>query len=87
MRDWAGTLKRLSEGLRPRRVFRVSVVFLVVGWVLIQVAGATFGPLGLPGWSLKLLIVLVGLRFLMACALGDDVIALSVEGRQLEEIR
>jgi adenylate cyclase len=70
MRDWAGSLKRFVEEVRRRRVFRVAVVFLVVGWIVIQVAGATFGPLGLPDWSLKLVIMLVVLSFVLACALA-----------------
>ena len=70
MRDWAGSLSRFLEEVRRRRVFRVAVVFLVVGWIVIQVAGATFGPLGLPDWSLKLVIMLVVLSFVLACALA-----------------
>ena len=70
MRDWTGSLKQVFDEFRRRRVFRVAAVFLVVGWVLIQVAGATFGPLGLPEWSVKLVIVLVGLSFVLACALA-----------------
>lgn len=70
MRDWAGSLKRFVEEVRRRRVFRVAVVFLVVGWIVIQVAGATFGPLGLPDWSLTLVIMLVALSFVLACALA-----------------
>src|SRR6476646_3550088 len=70
MRDWAVSLKAFVDELRRRRVFRVAVVFLVVGWVLIQVAGTTFAPLGLPDWSFKLVIVLVVLSFVLACALA-----------------
>lgn len=81
MRDWTGTLRQLFDEFRRRRVFRVAVVFLVVGWVSIQVAGATFGPLGLPDWSLKLVIVLVVLSFVLACALAwtYDVTARGIE--------
>jgi len=70
MRDWAGSVKAFVDELRRRRVFRVAVVFLIVGWVLIQVAGTTFAPLGLPDWSFKLVIVLVVLSFVLACALA-----------------
>src|SRR3954465_2718488 len=70
MRDWSGSLKRFVEEIRRRRVFRVAVVFLVVGWIVIQVAGATFGPLGLPDWSLKLGIMLGVLSFGLAGALA-----------------
>ena len=48
----------MSE-LRRRKVVRVAVVYLVVAWLLIQVAGATFEPLGMPQWSIRLVIVLV----------------------------
>jgi len=59
----------LSE-LRRRKVIRVAAVYLVAAWILIQVAGATFGPIGLPGWTLKLVIVLAALGFPLACALA-----------------
>lgn len=59
----------LSE-LRRRKVFRVAAVYLVAGWLLIQVADATFAPVGLPGWSLTLVIVLVAIGFPLACILA-----------------
>lgn len=70
MSDWTSPLKQAFAELRRRRMFRVIAVYLVVGWLLIQVSGATFGPLGLPEWALKLVIVLVGLGFVIACALA-----------------
>ena len=70
MRDWTATLKRTLAEFRRRRVFRVVAVYLVVGWLLIQVADATFEPLGLPVWATRLLIVLLALGFLLACALA-----------------
>ena len=59
----------MSE-LRRRKVVRVAAVYLVVAWLLIQVAGATFEPLGLPSWSIRLVIVLVALGFPVALALA-----------------
>jgi TolB-like protein/Flp pilus assembly protein TadD len=56
--------------LRRRKVFRVAVVYLVVAWVLIQVAGATFEPMGLPAWTIKLVITLAALGFPLACGLA-----------------
>ena len=53
MRDWAGSLKPFVDELSVAVASSASrSVFLVVGWVLIQVAGATFAPLGLPDWTL-----------------------------------
>ncbi|MBT8085333.1 MAG: winged helix-turn-helix domain-containing protein, partial [Woeseia sp.] len=41
----------LWQELMKRGVVQASVVFLVTGWLLIQVAGETFANLGLPAWS------------------------------------
>lgn len=62
--------KHWVEELRRRKVLRVAVAYLAIAWLLIQVAGATFEPMGLPGWSLKLVIVLVSLGFPLACVLA-----------------
>lgn len=70
MRDWSTAVRRAFAEFRRRRVFRVAAVYLVVGWVLIQVADATFEPLGLPTWAMRLLIVLLALGFVLACALA-----------------
>jgi adenylate cyclase len=56
--------------LGRRKVFRVAAVYLVVAWVVVQVADAVFEPMGLPQWSLRLVIVLAGLGFPVACALA-----------------
>ncbi len=59
MRDWIGSLQQSLVEFRRRRVFRVAAVYVVVAWVLIQLASATFEPLGLPMWSNRLLIILL----------------------------
>lgn len=51
MRDYLEELKR-------RKVGRVVIAYVIVGWVLIQIAETTFAPMGLPDWSLTLVIVL-----------------------------
>lgn len=70
MRDWTGRFRHAIADFHRRRVFRVAAVYLVVCWLLIQVADATFEPLGLPVWSVRLLIVLLALGFVLACALA-----------------
>ncbi len=62
-------------------MFRVAGLFLVVGWFVIQVAGTTFGPMGLPNGSMKLVIVLVVLSFVLACALAWTLRHLSARDR------
>jgi adenylate cyclase len=70
MRDVAARIRRALAEFRRRRVFRVAAVYLVVGWILVQVADATFEPMGLPAWAPRLLIVLLALGFALACALA-----------------
>lgn len=70
MGDWIGPLKQSFAEFRRRHVFRVAAVYVVVGWGLIQLAGATFEPLGLPLWTNRLLIVLLALGFVLACLLA-----------------
>jgi TolB-like protein/tetratricopeptide (TPR) repeat protein len=63
-------LKRLFEELRRRKVIRVAVAYLIVAWLLLQVADVTFEPMGLPAWTLKLVLVLLVLGFPLACVLA-----------------
>lgn len=63
MKQWVAELSR-------RKVFRVASAYIIVAWALIQVAETTFLPMGLPGWTLKLVIWLLILGFPLACALA-----------------
>ena len=63
-------LARWFAELRRRKVFRVAFAYLVVAWLLIQVADATFEPLGLPAVALRFVIVAAILGFPLACALA-----------------
>src|SRR5512137_1576977 len=67
--------------LRRRKVLRVAAAYLVGGWLLIQVADATFEPLGLPAVALKFVIVAVALGFPLACFLAwaFDITAQGIE--------
>jgi TolB-like protein/Flp pilus assembly protein TadD len=47
------------EQLKRRKVLRAATGYAVVAWVLLQIGEVTFEPLGIPGWGLTLLIVLV----------------------------
>ncbi len=60
----------LLAQLRERKVIRVAIAYLVVGWVLMQIGEVTFDALGLPAWSLTLLIVLIGLGLPVAIMLA-----------------
>jgi len=81
MSDQVSGFERWFAELRRRKVFRVVVVYLVVAWLLVQVADAVFEPMGLPAWTLKLVITLVALGFPLAIALAwaFDVTAKGIE--------
>ncbi|MEJ2187421.1 MAG: hypothetical protein P8Z36_16055 [Gemmatimonadota bacterium] len=49
------------QELNQRRVFRVLLMYLVVGWAVIEVADTTFPYLRLPAWGVTLIIALVAL--------------------------
>lgn len=70
MRDWMARWKQTFAEFRRRRVFRVVALYVVTGWILIQLGSAIFEPLGLPAWSMRLLIVLLVLGFVPACILA-----------------
>ena len=63
------------EELKRRKVIRVVVAYIFVGWVLIQIAETTFAPMGLPPWTLTLVIALVilGLPLAAILAWGFDI--------------
>ncbi len=63
-------LQTFFNELRRRRVFRVAGFYLVVGWLLIQVATSTFPYLALPDWTITLVIVLVVLGLPVALVLA-----------------
>lgn len=59
----------LGELMR-RKVVRVAIGYSLIGWLLMQIAEVTFEPLGLPGWTLTLLIVLGIMGFFVAVVLA-----------------
>lgn len=63
-------MNRLLAELRRRNVFRVAAAYLVVGWILIQFVSLIAEPLGLPGWTNTLVIVLLGIAFPVALLLA-----------------
>jgi len=49
--------------LKRRNVFRVAALYAVSGWLLLQVADVLVGLLGLPDWSLRLVLLLLVVGF------------------------
>ena len=56
----------LLAELKRRNVFRVATFYVVAGWVLLQAGDLLFDTLGVPAWSLKLLLGLLVLGFPVA---------------------
>lgn len=54
------------EQLRRRKVYRAMAAYAVAGWLVLQIGEVTFEPLGLPGWAMTALIIVVILGFPVA---------------------
>jgi adenylate cyclase len=63
-------LRRFVEDLRRRRVLRVAAVYVVIGWIIIEVSSTVLPPLQLPAWTVTLVIVLVALGFPLAVVMS-----------------
>jgi TolB-like protein/Tfp pilus assembly protein PilF len=50
-------LRQFVAEVRRRKIVPVVVTYAIVGWLILQVAGLTFEPLGLPEWGIRILIV------------------------------
>ncbi len=70
--------------LQRRSVFKVGVAYLVVGWLVIQIAATIAPQLGLPEWAPRLitLIVLLGFPLTLVLAWTFDV---TPEGVKVDE--
>ena len=62
-------------------MFRTAAIYIVVGWLILQVADIIVPALGLPEWTIKLLLVLLALIFPLALVLAW-VFELTPEGVQ-----
>ena len=56
-------LLRFWQELRRRKVIRVATVYMITGWLIIQVAESTFEGFGIPVWAFRFvtLMVILGL--------------------------
>lgn len=58
------------EELRRRHVFRIGIAYLVVAWLLVQLANNVVAPLHLPDWTTTLIVVLLAFGFPVALVLA-----------------
>ena len=63
-------MKAFLSELRDRKVFRVAIVYLVAGWLVMQIADVMFPALGLPPWSVTLVAALLLVGFPVALVLS-----------------
>ena len=56
--------------LRKRHVVKVSIAYLVVAWLVLQLADVIFPALGLPDWSITLVLGLLATGFPVAIVLA-----------------
>ena len=52
--------------LKRRKVMRVGITYAVVGWLVIQVANATFSEFGIPLWAYRFVVLMLILGFPVA---------------------
>ena len=55
--------------LRRRKVVRVASVYVITGWVIIQVASSTFSNFGIPVWAFRFVALMVALGLPLAVIL------------------
>lgn len=63
-------MKAFLSELRDRKVFRVAIVYLVAGWLVMQIADVMFPALGLPPRSITLVAALLIVGFPIALVLS-----------------
>jgi len=63
-------LGHLWNELKRRRVIRVTVLYAIAGWIVIEVSSTVLPNLNLPQWSVTLVTALVVLGFVLAVVLA-----------------
>ncbi len=63
-------LQRFWQELQRRKVIRVASVYIVTGWLIIQVASSTFPSFGIPDWAFRFVTLLVILGLPVALILA-----------------
>jgi hypothetical protein len=57
------SFQRLWSELKRRHVVRMAMVYAIVGWLVIQVANATFADFGIPVWTYRFVVLMAVLGF------------------------
>jgi TolB-like protein/Tfp pilus assembly protein PilF len=70
MTDLFSRIYAILTEFKARHVFRVAVVYAVVSWIVVEPAATIFPILGLPKWTVTLIVILVLLGFPIALVLA-----------------
>ena len=54
----------LFAELKRRNVIRVTIAYLALAWLLIEVAGTLFPGFGIPAWAFRFVVILLALGFI-----------------------
>ncbi len=52
--------------LKRRNVFRVSVLYVIIAWLLLQIADIVIPALSIPDWGIRFVLVILALGFPLA---------------------
>src|SRR6202043_4214891 len=63
-------VKQFFGELKRRKVYRVAVAYIVVAWVLTQVATQVFPFFEVPNWTVRLVVIVLVLGFPIATILA-----------------
>jgi len=63
-------MRQFIRELRQRNVFKVAIIYVIAGWVLLQVADVLFAALNLPEWTVTLVAGLLIIGFPLAMILA-----------------
>ena len=63
-------ITRFYQELRRRKVIRVAIVYVIVAWLIVEVASVMFPGLLLPDWSVRLVIGLAIIGFPIALVMA-----------------
>jgi TolB-like protein len=62
--------KKFFGELKRRNVYKVAIAYVVVAWLLIQVATQVFPFLEIPNWAIRLVIMLIAIGFPIALVIA-----------------
>ena len=63
-------LSRFVEELRRRNVFRTGAAYLVIAWLLVQVADILLDAFSAPAWVLRSIVIALAVGFPIAVVLA-----------------